>query len=300
MTRLWILVLGLAVLITACSEPAPTGKILFESYRDGNAEVYVMDADGAKPVNLTNHPAYDGVPSWSPDGTRIAFTSARDGLSDIFTMDADGSNVVRLTDGEGNNAVPAWSPDGSSIAFLSDRTYRVPGEGGYSIVEANSKLWVMNTDGSEPRRVTKRLGLDMFPSWAPDSQRLVYMSVRDGNPEIYLLRDDRIETNLTNHAASDLNPEWSPDGTTIAFMSDRDGNTDIFLMDPDGGNVRNVTNHPGNDGDPTWSPDGSQMAFISDRDGNTEIYVMHADGSDQRRLTDNPAKDQHPAWWQPN
>lgn len=302
MSKFWMVASTLLILVAGCSSPppAPAGKIVFESYRDGNAEVYMMDADGSNLINLTNHPGYDGLPAWSPDGTRIAFTSERDGPANIYVMDPDGAGVVRLTDEGGNNAVPAWSPDGSRIAFLSDRIYRIPGEGGYTVVEANSKIWVMNADGSDQNRVTKMLGLDMFPSWAPDSRRLVYMSVRDGNPEIYLLRDDRIEINLTNHPARDMNPEWSPDGSKIAFMSNRDGNMDIYVMDTDGGNVSNLTNHPGNDGDPTWSPDGSRIAFISDRDGNTEIYVMNADGSEQRRLTDNPAKDQHPAWWQPD
>ncbi|MFQ5342262.1 MAG: DPP IV N-terminal domain-containing protein [Anaerolineae bacterium] len=302
MKKLWILIVALTALTGGCTSPppAPAGKIIFESYRDGNAEVYTMDEDGSNLVNLTNHPAYDGAPAWSPDGQQIAFTSERDGAANIYVMDADGTNVARLTDEGGNSAVPAWSPDGSRIAFLSDRTYKMPGEGGYTEVEANSKIWVMNADGSGATRVTRMLGLDMFPSWAPDSRQLVYMSVRDSSPEIYLLRADNIEVNLTQHPAADMNPEWSPDGSKIAFMSDRAGNMDVFVMDTQGGSIVNLTNQPGNDGDPTWSPDGSKIAFISDRDGNTEIYVMNADGSDQRRLTNDSARDQHPAWWQPD
>jgi len=302
MKKLWILIVTLTGLVAACTSPppAPAGKIIFESYRDGNAEVYMMDEDGSNLVNLTNNPAYDGAPAWSPDGQQIAFTSERDGAANIYVMDADGTNVVRLTDEGGNSAVPAWSPDGSRIAFLSDRTYKMPGEGGYTEVEANSKIWVMNADGSGATRVTRMLGLDMFPSWSPDSRQLVFMSVRDSSPEIYLLRADNIEVNLTQHPAADMNPEWSPDGSKIAFMSDRAGNMDVFVMDTQGGSIVNLTNQPGNEGDPAWSPDGSKIAFISDRDGNTEIYVMDADGSDQRRLTNNPARDQHPAWWRPD
>lgn len=300
MKKFWILFLVVAVVAVGCADSASTGKIVFESDRDGNSEVYVMDEDGSNLKNLTNHSAYDGVPAWSPDGNQIIFTSERDDGAHVYVMAADGSNVRRLTDEGGNNAVPAWSPDGSKIAFLSDRLYKVPGEGGYTEVEANSKIWVMNADGSDQTRVSRTLGLDMFPSWAPDNKQLTYMSVRDDNPEIYVLRDDDVEVNLTEHPAKDLNPEWSPDGSKIAFMSDRAGSMDIFVMNPDGSDLVNLTDDDANNGDPTWSPEGSQIAFISDRDGNPEIYVMNADGSDQRRLTDDPAIDRHPAWWQPN
>ena len=94
-----------------------TGRIVFTSMRDGNAEIYVMDADGGNQENLTNHPAYDAQPDWSPDGTKIAFESWRDGTGEIYVMDADGKNPIRLTDGPGGKRHPDWSPDGGKIAF---------------------------------------------------------------------------------------------------------------------------------------------------------------------------------------
>ena len=98
-----------------------TGRIVFTSMRDGNAEIYVMDADGGNQENLTNHPAYDAQPDWSPDGTKIAFVSTRDDAgSQIHVMDADGRNVIRLTDVPGGKRDPDWSPDGRQIAFSVD------------------------------------------------------------------------------------------------------------------------------------------------------------------------------------
>ena len=77
-----------------------------------------MDADGGNQENLTNHPAYDYYPDWSPDGTKIAFVSDRNGdRTQIYVMDADGKNVIRLTDGPGQKYDPDWSPDGRKIAF---------------------------------------------------------------------------------------------------------------------------------------------------------------------------------------
>ena len=93
----------------------------FSSYRDENAEIYVMDADGNNPQRLTDSPADDWFPSWSPDGERIVFSSERDGNFEIYLMDADGENPRRLTNHPDRDFWPSWSPDGKRIAFASNR-----------------------------------------------------------------------------------------------------------------------------------------------------------------------------------
>lgn len=90
---------------------SPDGrKIAFVSYRDGNMEIYVMNADGSGVTRLTNHPGSDAHPAWSPDGRKIAFQSDRDGNSEIYVMNADGSGVTRLTYSPAYDGEPAWSP----------------------------------------------------------------------------------------------------------------------------------------------------------------------------------------------
>ena len=91
---------------------SPDGtKIAFSSLRDGNFEVYVMNADGSNPINLTNdEEARDTAPSWSADGSRIVFISYRNGSRGIYVINADGSNVVNLVDDMGKFATAAWSP----------------------------------------------------------------------------------------------------------------------------------------------------------------------------------------------
>ncbi|MGH9264987.1 MAG: TolB family protein, partial [Acidimicrobiales bacterium] len=71
--------------------PGENGRIAFESARDGNFEIYAIDPDGTDQVNLTNDPANDTDPVWSPDGTRIAFVKASEGHRNIYVMNADGS-----------------------------------------------------------------------------------------------------------------------------------------------------------------------------------------------------------------
>jgi Tol biopolymer transport system component len=98
--------------LTASPNPgAPaTGRIAFDSNHDGNAEVYVMKADGSGQTRLTNNPAQDGASAWSRDGSRIAFTSNRDGNAEVYVMKADGSGQVNLTNNPAGDGSPAWSP----------------------------------------------------------------------------------------------------------------------------------------------------------------------------------------------
>ena len=127
--------------------------------------------------------------------------------------------------------------------------------------------------------------------------KIAFTSLRDGNPEIYVMNDDGSnQTRLTNNPANDSWPSCSPDGTKIAFISNRGGKWGIYTINADGSNQTRLTNNHADNGWPAWSPDGIKIAFISTRDGNSEIYVMNVDGSNQRVLTNNPADDTSPAW----
>jgi Tol biopolymer transport system component len=283
-------------------QPTPTpspvtygGRIAFLSGRDDNAEIYVMNADGSGQTRLTNNPAIDQNPAWSPDGTRIAFISLSDGNMEIYVMNADGSGVTRLTDNPDFDRSPSWSPDGRRIAFMSLR-------------DGNGEIYVMNTDGSGQTNLTNNPDWDGVPSWSPYGTRIAFTSNRDGNYEIYVMNADGSGvTRLTDNPAVDASPAWSPDGRRIAFMSDRDGDREIHVMNADGSGQTNLTNNPADDSDPSWSPDGTCIVFTrmeedTNGDGKInsldagEIYVINADGSGQTNLTNNPANDDCPAW----
>ena len=304
------------VALAACSEspqpdPEPaaqdagasTPRIALHSKHDGNWNIYVMNPDGSGQTRLTNNPAADSWPSWSPDGRRITFISSRDDpdpndddrIVDIYVMNADGSGQTRLTNSSAWHSLPRWSPDGHRIAFQSHR-------------DENWEIYVMNADGSGLTRLTDNSAVDGRPSWSPDAQRIAFYSTVDENAEIYVVNaDGSDQKNITNNAANDWSPTWSPDGGRIAFHSHRDGNSEIYVMNADGSGQTRLTDNPARDIRPSWSPDGRHIAFSSDRDDPDpddidrimSIYVMNVDGSDETRLTDNSATD-HASDWSPN
>jgi len=94
--RRFVGVLLLGALLVACGDGSNGNKIAFQSDRDGDHEIYVMNADGTEVQQLTDNDDGDWVPVWSPDGNKIAFNSGRDGDHEIYVMNADGSNVVSL------------------------------------------------------------------------------------------------------------------------------------------------------------------------------------------------------------
>jgi TolB protein len=273
--------------------PSTGGSIAFESKRDGFSKICVVNADASALTCLTDNPADDRFPDWSPDGARIAFVSDRDSDADyneeIYVMNADGSGQTRLTHNAAADAFPDWSPDGTRIAFVSDR-------------DGNEEIYVMNADGSSQTRITDTPADEMFPDWSPDGTRIVYVLRHPAEEDVWVMNADGTgQTRLTSSPWSDGVPRWSPDGTRIAFLFyDEDkGNGGIYTMNSDGSDVMLLAQSIGIPMVFAWSPDGTRMAFSSyeDLDGqDSAIYVINTGGSGLIRLTNNAAWDDWPSW----
>jgi len=193
---------------------SPDGtQIAFRSQRDGNDEIYVMNADGTCQRNLTNDSVNDWSPAWSPDGTRIAFARFFDDnqFTDVAIINVDGSGLQRLTTGSGE--YPTWSPDGARIAFATAR-------------DGNYEIYVMNANGSGETRLTDNPAYDMSPAWSPDGSHIAFDTQRDHFPpvevgigpefEIHLMNSDGSgDTRLTNNPQEDRFPDWGSRDTIV-------------------------------------------------------------------------------------
>lgn len=296
---LWIglvalLIIGVSsnMLLVAQDTAADNLRIAFVSNRLGNEDIYLMTLAGERgPVsNLTNNPARDWDPAWSPQGDRLIFNSDRDGRETLYVMNADGTNARPLFPGETSNDYDAaWSPDGAQILFTSDRA------------GAGRELYIASSDGSnvQPLQEDSDGALKGDPAWSPDGQEFVYWEVQNESGEIHLFRrsldDEDTRQLVTNAGPANGAPVWMDD--TIYFDSNRDGDFwYIYRMRSNGDRPQLVSAEAVNSGRATLAPDGSRLAFVTDRDESDEIYVMNVDGSRLIRLTSNGFSDHSPAW----
>jgi eukaryotic-like serine/threonine-protein kinase len=247
---------------------SPDGKkIAFISNREGKSAFYVMNSDGSGQRKILNDVPAQEV-SWSPNGRRFAFIRKDVDNYDIYLANADGGNVVRLLGDAANKGGAQWSPDGRSIVFTQDRDgyqqlYAIDLESramarlsnsqehefqhsfspdGKQIVFTRSRargaqkdVWVMNSDGGNPRLVAAAPGADEFaiPRFSPDGRRIAFqrLDVSGRAWDLWIMNaDGGAQTRLT--FAGGGWPSWSPDGKRIAFRSQRrTGNMEIYVMD---------------------------------------------------------------------
>jgi TolB protein len=193
---------------------SPDGRMLaFSTERNGNWDVYVINADGSGQRNLTHNPANDYFHTWLPGG-RIVFSSDRDGIgaravdNQLYLMNADGSGVRNLSRewGPGQWGWPfpivAWSPSGDQVIFASGPNN-------------NGSLYVMNADGSRRRKLVDRMKTDASSGWSPDGRRIAFLrhlgSWERGSVEIFVVNVDGSGLQrLTRRTGTDSGPVWSP------------------------------------------------------------------------------------------
>jgi Tol biopolymer transport system component len=253
---------------------ALTGQIAFERTVDGNTDIYLMNLDRTGLVRLTDDPAPDRNPGWSPDGERIVFTRVVAGAGDIWIMNADGSEQRQLTVGVLSEDDGRFSPDGSTIAYLRGHEGSAELRG----VDPDGPSDVLFLELTQP--FTGGIG------WAGDGQAILFgrdLSTSGGQIDIMSVDfASKMPTALTTEPGDDGSFAVSPSGTTIAFQSDRSPGG-IFLMDADGSNVRHVIGS-WTDGTPlSWSPDGQRLV-IGQLDG--WLYLVRTDGTELAKWTE--------------
>ena len=269
--------------LSPTASPSPTlapvtglpGRFVFSSDRSGNREIYVMNPDRTGLQQLTNDPAYDALPSWSPDGQRIVFMSDRTGESEIWVMNADGTDLTQVTTTL-HGDLARWSPDGSQLVVAA----RAP---------SPESLYLIALDGGEPRILLDPAdhGLEMAydPFWAP-GDRIGFTALGDrGFTDLYTVGSDgTVLRQLTETTAEDGSGSWSPDGRWIAFQSDEDDGC-IYRINADGTGLTKLKPACSQGFGTTWSPDGTKIGWAGGAHGPDDIHVMNPDGTDQVVLT---------------
>jgi TolB protein len=306
---------------TATPTPIPTapptaglsGKIAFTSTRDGNAEIYVMNADGSNQTRLTNNAASDSQPSFCADGSKIAFTSTRDGKAEIYVMNSDGSGQTRLTTSYTGYTVdltsdPAFSPDGTKIVFAfsspnstSLRTVSATGGSPTTLLVINYRTTPFPV-GSNGSGAIKSIVISS-PSYSGDGAKIVYRTVRiattstgGSNPSdshggfeggggtpttidtpISVINSDGSGAKII---ADDMLEVCFANANRILYVQ-TPGSSNIYVMNADGTAKTTLTTETSAERNPHFSPGESHIAFDCDRNGGKQIFVMNADGTNQ-------------------
>ncbi len=185
------------------SSPAisPTSQLIAFSSRSpekADPDIYVSDLAGKGRRNLSNHPAIDTSPTWSPTGHQIAFISDRTGTPQVWMVDADGSNLQRLVTEGGHCDSPSWSPDGRFVAY----SWQAP-------TQWEHDIYVIEVATGKIFQLTSGRGSNESPHWSPDARHISFQSTRTGSKQIFIMNADG--KNLKQITAYGINesPAWS-------------------------------------------------------------------------------------------
>ncbi len=295
---------------------SPDGKWLCFS---ADRSLWVVQATGGNPRQLTREREYDIEPAWAADGQSVYFSSYRAGVYALWQVPISGGIPHRLTRGPGPERHPSVSRDGTRLAFSTftqniDLVIHDLGSGreeqlGTTRDEVSpsfshdgrwiayvfdsgptggTELWVQPmADGrsaGQPHRLTEGPGAVTHPEFSNDDRWIVYQRTDGGHRDIWTIPlTAGTPVRFTDGPADDWHPAWSPDGRTIAFVSSLGGDPKVWVAPvADGhpaGAARRITSGSGSHSQPAWSPDGKQIAYVAFSAAGRDVWIADAGGA---------------------
>jgi Tol biopolymer transport system component len=259
----------------ASASLAPVAELVFEQVVDTNQDIYAIPAGGGVARRLTDDPALDGLPRWTPDGAKVVFSSLRTGHYQLFEVAARGGSAHPVRTNAFVEYQADVSPDGRRLAFLSNAL-------------GAESLWLLER-ATGAARVLVRHGQDSIlgnPDWSAEGQRLVYSSNWRFGHQIYVFDlEVAKETRVSPITSGGCEPRFHPDGRRVVYVSRRHLGSTSRLVEHDlaSGDERVLVDWPALNYDPTYSEDGSEIAFASNITGEYAIYRQRlADGQSWR------------------
>lgn len=264
-----------------------------------HGELFRLPTSGSsKATRMTDSPAYDHSPTWSPDGKKVIFASDRTGVEELYLLQPDDPEhpeltkahkfkVTQLTKSHEAESAASFAPKGDVVAFIRA-----------------GKLMTMKPDGSDQKVLVDSQRVFDY-DWSPDGKWIVYARM-DGSfaSELYIVPVDGSEKprNITRYATYNGDVTWSSSGGRIAFVSQRRGTYAMHILslrklaalgspsgsanDIDWDDIHTRVSRPAGMSAESGSisPDGSQIAFRSTSNGD-DLWVVSADGSNLGRVT---------------
>ena len=306
---------------------SPDGKkIVLQSTRGGQWDLWVIPAEGGKPTQLTNDEDFDYHPSWSPDGKFIVYGSGISPIYEVRVVPAAGGQPRNVTNENSSVVRPGWTPDGKHILFSSARSgvmniWKVPfspsgdkksasptrvtiGEGNdvnlsptanrnriaFATVRNTADIWELTLSTGKLRQVTSETSSEDHPHVSPDGRTLLVQSNRGEKPGIWTMDlNGKVLSQLAYGDDPEFQARWSPDGKEIAYSQ----GAKIVTQKLGDVSAREVAPEGSA---PSWSPDGKKLAFSRISDGKADIWIHSLETGETKQITFLESRNAFPAW----